>query len=325
MRSPPKPVLAGALVLLGVAAWWTFGREEPDDSWLGYVEGETLYVAAPVSGRLYNRSVERGSVVAPGAPLFSLDPQSADAGVDQASAQVSVRSAEAADLAMARQRQAEIDVLRSARSAAEAAVVKARHDYDRIAALAGKGFASRSQLDAARAARDGAEAGLGEARAQIRAAELTAGRTEQIAAAQAGVASAEASLRAQRKVRADIAPMSPAKGVVEQTFFNPGEWVPANAPVVAVLPDDRRKLRFFVPENEVATIRVGQTVRFSCDDCGPPRDVRISFIAPRSEYTPPVIYSERARAKLVFMVEALLPPQAQPLPLGLPVAVRPSE
>jgi HlyD family secretion protein len=47
----------------------------------------------------------------------------------------------------------------------------------------------------------------------------------------------------------------------------------------------------------------------------------VRFIAPRAEYTPPVIYSEHARAKLVFMVEAMLPVD-QPLPLGLPVAVR---
>jgi HlyD family secretion protein len=65
------------------------------------------------------------------------------------------------------------------------------------------------------------------------------------------------------------------------------------------------------------------TVTYSCDGCGAARQAKISYIAPRAEFTPPVIYSERARAKLVFLVEAALPVEAKPLPPGLPVEVVP--
>ena len=50
---------------------------------------------------------------------------------------------------------------------------------------------------------------------------------------------------------------------------------------------------------------------------------KISYISPRAEFTPPVIYSEKARSKLVFMVEAILPEGTKPLPLGLPVEIAP--
>ncbi len=43
------------------------------------------------------------------------------------------------------------------------------------------------------------------------------------------------------------------------------------------------------------------------------------FIAGREEYTPPVIFSDEERAKLVFKVEARLEGAARELPLGLPV------
>ena len=111
--------------------------------------------------------------------------------------------------------------------------------------------------------------------------------------------------------------------MVEQTFYNPGEWVPANSPVVSVLPDGKRKLRFYVPQDKVAGLKPGMSVTFSCDGCGDPRQAKISYIAPRAEFTPPVIYSERARAKLVFLVEAALPASDKPLPPGLPVEVVP--
>jgi len=74
--------------------------------------------------------------------------------------------------------------------------------------------------------------------------------------------------------------------------------------VVSLLPPANIKLRFFVPEAMVSGLRTGQPVSVSCDGCGAPIAARISFVSPQAEYTPPVIYSREARAKLVFLVEA---------------------
>lgn len=323
MNRIPKPAIAGLLLVLIVLAAWLLWPKAEDERWLGYVEAETLYIAAPVSGRLSQRPVERGASVAAGAPLFSLDPETTDADTAGLQAGVDAARAEAADLASARQRQPELDFSRAGEAAAGAQLAKAQKDFERMSALAARGFASRSQLDSARAARDAAQASVAQNQALYRSGQLSAGRGDQILAAQAQVASAEAALRAQRHRRGEISPTSPAKGFVEQTYFNVGEWVPANAPVVSVLPDDRRKLRFFVPQDRIARLKQGATIRFTCDGCGAERQARVSYISPRSEFTPPVIYSERARAKLVFMVEALLAPSATPLPPGLPVAVIP--
>lgn len=324
MNAIPKPLIAVPVLLVVGGLGWYLTRPDPEAGWLGYVEAETLYIAAPVSGRLAARTAERGASVAAGTALFTLDPESTDAETARAQAQVSAARAEAADLAAARQRQAELDISRAASAAASAQLTKAQKDFERMSALHARGFASRAQLDATRAARDGALASLAQTRAQIASGELSAGRGSQIAAAQAQVAGAEAGLRGQLQRRREIAPVSPEAGVVEQTFYNPGEWVPANSPVVSVLPDARRKLRFYVPEGEVAKLRPGAKVTYSCDGCGAgARSATISYIAPRAEFTPPVVYSERARAKLVFMVEARLAADTRPLPPGLPVAVQP--
>ena len=323
MSQLPKPAIGLAvLAAAGVAAWYFWPRAQAEQ-WLGYVEAETMYVAAPVSGRLAERNVDRGSPVAAGAPLFTLDPESTDADTARLEAQLAAAQAQAADLSQARQRAPELAVSRAAEAQAAALLTKASHDFTRIDALARKGFASRAQLDAARAARDAAAAALAQTRAQIASGELSAGRQAQIGAAHANVRSADAALRGQRQRRREIAPVAPEAGVVEQTFYSPGEWVPANAPVVAVLPDARRKLRFYVPEARIAALHPGSTVRFTCDGCGAERTVKVSYIAPRSEFTPPVVYSEHARAKLVFLVEAVLPVEAKPLPPGLPVQVMP--
>ena len=82
----------------------------------------------------------------------------------------------------------------------------------------------------------------------------------------------------------------------------------AGAPVASLLPDARRRLRFFVPETAIATLKPGQKVEARCDGCTAPIRGAIDFIAPQAEYTPPVIYSRGSREKLVFRVEAAAAP-----------------
>ncbi len=99
--------------------------------------------------------------------------------------------------------------------------------------------------------------------------------------------------------------------------------MPAGTPVLSLLPPFRVKLRFFVPQEDVARARMGQTVSFTCDSCPPDLKARIIYISPRSEFTPPVIYSQSARTKLVFLIEARPEPTQTRLPPGLPITVAP--
>jgi HlyD family secretion protein len=73
---------------------------------------------------------------------------------------------------------------------------------------------------------------------------------------------------------------------------------------LSLLPPGNLKARFFVPEAEIASVAPGQAVTLQCDGCGAPIAARVSRIATQAEYTPPVIYSNAQRSKLVFMVEA---------------------
>ncbi len=116
--------------------------------------------------------------------------------------------------------------------------------------------------------------------------------------------------------------LAPAAGRIEDVFYQRGEWAGANQPVVSLLPDNEVKLRFFVPETSVQAYRPGRTVRFTCDGCAKALVARISYVSPRSEFTPPVIYSRNSRDKLVFLVEAV-PDNARDLAPGLPIDVEP--
>ena len=92
-------------------------------------------------------------------------------------------------------------------------------------------------------------------------------------------------------------------GLVFDTLYRTGEWVAAGRPVVALLPPENIKVRAFVPETRVGSIHPGDRVRVLVDGVSEPFVGKVSFISPQAEYTPPVIYSQESRGKLVFMIE----------------------
>ncbi len=113
---------------------------------------------------------------------------------------------------------------------------------------------------------------------------------------------------------------SPAEGTIQQVYFRPGETVPAGRPVVALLPPQNLKVRFFAPQPILADVNYGETVTISCDGCEQGLTAKVSFIARSAEFTPPVIYSLEERAKLVYLVEAR-PDQPEKFRVGQPVTV----
>jgi HlyD family secretion protein len=113
---------------------------------------------------------------------------------------------------------------------------------------------------------------------------------------------------------------SPSDGTIEQIYYRPGETVPAGRPVVALLPPGNLKIRFFAPQAVLPGLNYGDVVGISCDGCDKDLTAKISFIARSAEYTPPVIYSQEERAKLVFLIEAR-PEHPEKFRVGQPVTV----
>ncbi len=284
----------------------------------GYVEGEALYLAAPVSGAVTEVAVQRGDRVKAGDRLFVVDPTQLTAQQAQAQAEVGAAQAQARD-ARRGLRPVELAVYDANIAVAQARARDAAADLRRVQPLVAKGIYAPARLDDVRAALQTANAQLTAARRQRDAAALGA-RDGQVQAADSRVAQAQAGLQATQARLSDLAPMAPANGRVEEVFFQKGEWAVANQPVLSLLPDDRIKLRFFVPEQSLSAYRPGSSVRFTCDGCAANLSATITFVSPRPEFTPPVIYSREARDRLVYMVEARPAVRLNP---GQPVDVTP--
>ena len=308
-----RPIIV-VILLIGAAAlaWFLLRGSERQRSLSGYIEGESLFLAAPVAGTVGSITAQEGERVAAGAQLFTIDPATLSAQGEQARAQVAEARTQIAT-AEANAQQAEAEA-----TAAAADADRARRDLSRLLSVRREDPAAVAGKDI-----DAANAALRESNARLNAARKTAqARRAQIAAAHAQENQARGGEREVAIRVGQLAPPAPSAARVEDVFYRPGEWVAANQPVVSLLPDDRVKVRFFVPEQEVARYRPGRSVRFSCDGCAAGLMAKISYVSPRPEFTPPVIFSRDSRDRLVFMVEALPAKPANLMP-GLPVDVEP--
>jgi HlyD family secretion protein len=291
--------------------------------WSGYVEGDYVYVAAPIGGALATLSVQRGQRVAKDAPLFALDSASERAAREEAQARAASAQAQAANTDKGR-RQEEIAVIEAQLAQARAQASLAASELARTQRLVEQGFVSPSSLDGARSAAQQADARVAELVASLRVSRLPARRDERVAADALSQAARSALAQSQWR-EGQKQQRSPADALVSDTLFRVGEWVNAGQPVVSLLPPGAVRARFFVPEAELGAIRLGQVVTLQCDGCGAPIAARIDFIASSAEYTPPVIYSNSQRSRLVFMVEARPSPQdGGRLKPGQPLDVRPA-
>lgn len=307
---------AGAVLVLAILAWllWLALSPRPQDANVlsGYVEGEALYLASPTAGSITALSVSRGQRVAAGAPVFAVD----------ARGQIAERAEALAQLSQARQQSAAAHALveqtRANLKTAELNAANARRDAERYTRLflAGAGAVSAQETDKA-------ETAAAEAEAQRRAAAESSKNAEaQAAAAQSAIDHATAGVANVQAHLDQLSARAPAAGRVEETFFQVGEWAGANQPIVSLIPDGKVKLRFYVAERDLAFYPVGRSVRFGCDGCGALREADITYVSPRPEFTPPVIYSRKARERMVFLIEAT-PRAAAGLSPGQPVDVQP--
>ena len=171
----------------------------------------------------------------------------------------------------------------------KATLANAQQTYDRAASLSRTGSGTQANLDSAVSALRVAEARVNTSQTRL----------------------------SRRKGFAPVA------GSIQQIYFREGEMVPAQRPVLSIMPPGNMKIRFFVPEPDLPKLKIGQDVRVTCDNCASDLTAKIYFIATTAEYTPPVIYSLDERNKLVYLIQAR-PSRPDSLRVGQPISVFPN-
>lgn len=316
--------LIGLAVLIGIGAWWWLAhRPPPPLVWQGYADADYVKIGPTQAGLLMEVSVGRGDEVQAGTPLFAQDETDDKAARDQAARQLSQAQAQLANL-QAGGKPTEILQAEANLRDAQATATRAASDLARDEALLRNGNSTKQTVDQRHADDLSARAKVASAEAALAQAQAPMGRVTEIKAQEQAVEAAQAALAMaqwrldQRRVTA------PTAGRIADVLARPGETMAAGGPVVSLLPPGNILVRFFVAEADLAGLHKGDRLGFACDGCATDLEGTVSFVSPQAEYTPPFIYSETSRAKLVYLIEARpKPEQATKVNPGQPIEVRP--
>lgn len=294
------------------------GRE---DRYAGYIEGEYIYVSSSQNGLLKELSVQRGAWIESNTPLFQLDIDNDQYAANEAAENLKAAEAQLENLKKGK-REVEITALKATLEQAKTLQHIAETRFNRNSKLAKTGAVSQDQFDESQSVFERAKSDVIEKEAELELG-LMGARSDEILAAEANVAAKKQELDLANWKISEKKRASTVHGFVQDTLYRVGEWVPAGKPVVSLLPPENVKARFFVPENALAKVQVGQDLKISCDACEKPISAKIYYISSQAEFTPPVIFSRESREKLVYMIEAQInPEQAKLLHPGQPIDIR---
>jgi HlyD family secretion protein len=298
------------------------GRE-PEDLVLasGTVEATEVSVAPRVSGRLIELRVREGYTVSPGDTVALLARSELEGEVEGARARLDAARARLR-LLESGSRTEEIASARAALRGAEAELRQAASEEERVQGLGAQGLATTEQVDRARATLALAQSRRDMARETL--ARLSAGaRREELDAARAEVAAAEASFQQVRSGADELVLLSPIGGLVLLRNFERGEVVAAGASIVTLLDPRDLWMRIYVPQQDLARLQLGQGGEIVADALPDRRfAARVVEISPRAEFTPRVALTERERADLVFAVKLAVDDPGGLLKPGMPAEGR---
>jgi multidrug efflux pump subunit AcrA (membrane-fusion protein) len=156
---------------------------KPSGTWQGYIEGEFVYVAAPLSGTLTNLAVNRGLEVKTGQLLFELDREPEAAAAREAEQRLAQAKSRLENLMKGR-RPTEIAALEAQLAKARASLRLSDLELDRANRMIEEKVIAPAELDLAKARRDADQAQVESLAAELETARLGA-RADEIQAAAA--------------------------------------------------------------------------------------------------------------------------------------------
>ncbi|WP_454850557.1 secretion protein HlyD [Rhizobium binxianense] len=327
-----KRIVAIPLLLLVAAAglgWW-YGLPERL-GWLpdarkefvlyGNVDIRQVSLGFRVNGRLAELAVDEGDVVKSGDLLARLDAAPYEFAVRSAEANAAALKA-TLDKLKAGPRPTEIAQARATYNESLADLQNANLGYDRARQLRPQGTISEANLDQATAAKAMAAARADSANQALKLLE-EGSRVEDIAAADAQLKAAEATLASARTSLGDTELRAPSDGVVLSRVRETGAIVSPSDTVFVLSLSEPVWVRSYVAEGDLGRLHPGMKVQVASDtQPDRPYDGTIGFISPVAEFTPKSVETPELRTDLVYRLRIVIDKPGPDLRQGMPVTVR---
>lgn len=289
---------------------------------IGYITADYIFLSSPVSGTLLPSSIQQGDSVTAHQQLFSLDPMP-EQQIENVSNNTASQQRELLEDMMEAERDPIIQANQALLKQAESKRNLAKLTFGRTKHLYESNMVSAEQYDIDRSNYHSSQQNVDKAKANLINSTL-ASREHQIKAQRYSLFAAQANHHMDQWQLKQKSISAPTSGIINEIYYQPGEYITNGQPIASLLAPEHTYLKFYINEKELSTIKLGQTIQFTCDNCKADNKATINYIASNSEYTPPVIYSNQSRNKLVYEIHAQLTKQqalqfhpGQPIQLSL--------
>jgi HlyD family secretion protein len=286
----------------------------------GTVDARQIDLSFQAPGRIAKLLADEGHRVEAGDAVAELDPTDLQLAVVRARAQAE-SARKTFSVLRAGSRPQEVRAAVAAVAQAEADKRFADQEVVRATDLVAKQFFAHEELDRARSGADVAAAKLEQAR-QTLSLVREGPRKEDIERAQADLAAAEAAQRSAEQQLSYVRLTSPAAGVVSVRLAEAGQVVAAGQPVFRLAQLDRPWVRAYLPEPDLARVKLGQAAEVRVDGLpGRTFKARLAFISPQAEFTPKTVETRALRVDLVYRVTVEVDDAGTELKIGMPADV----
>jgi HlyD family secretion protein len=313
-------VLLAVVAAAGWQAWKKFRPADEALNFYGNVDIRGVDLGFRVGGKLLEVLRDEGDAVKSGELLARIDRQPYAYELARANAELAAAVADQ-QLKMAGYRSEEIEQARAALEESRVVAKDAGRASLRQASLVGGGGTSQQNLESAQAALDEANQRVRVNEAKLKL--LEAGfRAEEIAAAAARVAQAQAA-RDSAALRLDDTELkAPSDGVVLTRALEPGAIVQAGATALSLSLEKPVWVRAYVHETELGRVPPGTKVLLTTDGRpSKPFHGKVGFVSPRAEFTPKSVETPELRTTLVYRMRVVVDDSDGSLRQGMPVTV----
>lgn len=244
----------------------------------GRLEAIEVDVATKIAGRLGRVDVREGDQVQAGAVLARLD-------ADDLRAQLRLAEAQA------RQARQAVNEARAGVRKADSDVLLAGKTLQRSRELVGRGFISGDKLDRDSSGLQGVQAGQSQAQSRV-------------AEAEAAVAAADARVDSLKVNVNDTDLKAPISGRVLYRLAESGEVLAAGGKVLTLLDLSDMYLTIYLPTEIAGQVALNSEARIVLDALpGQVIPGRVSFVAPKAQFTPREVETRSEREKLMFRLK----------------------
>ncbi|MEY2943017.1 MAG: hypothetical protein RLY97_1031 [Pseudomonadota bacterium] len=298
---------------------WPFSGRESALKLYGNVEIREVQLGFRIGGRIDKLLVDEGDRVAAGQVLAVLDTRPLQDRMLDADARLA-----AADAGVARDahgsRPQQIAAAQADLATANAMMNESRRQFERRAALYGKGFLSRAELQTAEANVAAAMARQAAARAGLSLAQEGV-RAEDRAVSLANRASAAAAAKSVQTDLHDAQIIASEAGQVLTRVREAGAIVQGGGVVLTVALTQPVRVRAYIAEPDLPRLRPGMKVAVRVDGSDKSWAAQVGYISPVAEFTPKSVQTEQLRADLVYRLRLTVDDPKGELRQGQPVTV----